>query len=68
MVDRIQLNTQVYMQVDGLWQIAQPGSVLDVPAASAFASGHIIQLSPAEAAGVLASHGKATIVRGVRTR
>jgi hypothetical protein len=65
MVDRIQLSVPTYMIVDGQWAIAQPGSVLDVPSAAAFSPSTAKVLT--EPAGSLASHGKATPVRNVRT-
>ena len=68
MVDRIQLKDTVYMQLDGLWQLVYSGSVVDVPSALAFSAAHASILSPTEAAGSLAAHGKPTPVRNVRTR
>ena len=67
MVDRIQLSVPTYMIIDGQWAIALPGSVFDVPSAASFSSKTAAILSPTEAAGTLASHGKATPVRNVRT-
>lgn len=68
MTDRIQLKTECYMQVDGQWQIALPGSVFDVPDARSFSAATASILSPSETAGTLALHGKPTSVRGLRTR
>lgn len=68
MVDRITINVPTYMQLDGQWQIVDIGSVVDVPDARAFSPSTITNLSPAEAAGSLATHGKPTPVRNVRTR
>jgi hypothetical protein len=68
MVDRIQITKECYMELDGQGQIVLPGSIVDVPSADAFSGATIQRLSPAEAAGVLASHGKPTRVRNIRTR
>ena len=68
MVDRIQLTKATYMRLDGLWQIADVGCVMDVPLASAFHPSTAVVLSPAEAAGTLASHGLPTPVRNIRNK
>ena len=67
MTDRITILTPTYMKADGQWQIVYPGSVLDVPSASAFAGAASVN-SPIEAAGTLASHGGPTPVRNFRVR
>jgi hypothetical protein len=41
MADRIQLTQEAYFKVSGQWQIVAPGSVVDVPTASAFASSQV---------------------------
>ncbi len=70
MVDRITLAREHYVQLDGQWQIVLPGSVIDVPSASKFASTH--QGTGANATligtGTLGAHGKATSVSNIRTR
>lgn len=65
MVDRIQITVPTYMHLDGQPQIVLPGTVIDVPTASAFRGSSI---PVAETAGALASHGKPTPVRNVRTK
>jgi hypothetical protein len=65
MVDRIQLSVPTYMQLDGQWQIAQTGSIIDVPNKASFSASTATILT--EPAGSLASHGKPTPVRNVRT-
>ena len=64
MVDRVQLNVECYMPLDGQWQIVLAGTVFDCPTASTFGSATKLT----ESAGTLASHGKPTPVRSVRTR
>jgi len=66
MVDRVQLTQTCYMQLDGQWQLVYPGAVMDVATAAAFNPAHVTVLSPGEAAGALASHGKPTPVRNIR--
>jgi len=69
MVDRIQINVPTYMQLDGQWQIVLPGTVCDVPSAASFTGGTAAPATVVnETAGALASHGKPTPVRNVRTR
>ena len=67
MTDRITITVPMcYMPLDGQWQIVLSGTVIDVPSAIPYA-GACTLLSPAEAPGKVASHGKPTPVRGVRT-
>lgn len=68
MVKRIQLLKDTYLLLDGQGQIAMCGSVIDVPDSFNIRSAEATQLSPGEAAGSLASHGKPTPVRKIRTR
>jgi len=64
MVDRIQITTPTYMQLDGQWQIVQSG-VVDVPSAATFRG---VAVPIAETASALHVHGKPTSVRGVVKR
>lgn len=68
MTKRIQLRQDMYMLLDGQGQIVLSGSVIDVPDNFLISAAQATQLSPGEAAGTLASHGKPTRVRGIRTR
>lgn len=66
MTDRIQITQVCWIFADGQPQVVCPGSVFDVDSANKYA-GTSITLSPGEPAGALASHGKPTPVRNVRT-
>jgi len=66
---RYQLTKDVYMPLDGQWQIVQAGSVFDDNTLVNYHPSTVTVLSPGEpAAAALSTHGKATPVRGVRTR
>jgi hypothetical protein len=64
---RYQLKADVYMPLNGQWQIVQSGTVFDDDITKAYATAHVVVLSPGEPAGSLGPHGKATSVRNVRT-
>jgi hypothetical protein len=75
MVDRIQINSPIYMRLDGQWQVVLSGTVCDVSDSTVYTynpAAHLgvppIVLSPGEPAGSLASHGYPTPVRNVKTR
>lgn len=65
---RYQLTKDVYMPLDGQWRIVQSGTVFDDDTNRRYDASCVIILSPGEPAIALAAHGKATPVRGVRTR
>lgn len=60
---RLQLLQDVYMPLDGQWQIVLSGSIFDVLLPHNFSSAHVTNV--AETPGVVS---KPTSVRGVRTR
>lgn len=66
MVDRITLATDVYMKVDGQWQVVLRGSQLDVPSAAAFKNVHIDAVTPNT--GTLLNGVHATPVANFRTK
>ena len=66
--NRYQLKVDTYMPLDGQWQLVQCGTVFDDNAVVNYSPATVIQLSPGESSGTLASHGKASPVRSVRTR
>lgn len=68
MTQRYVLTAPCYMPLDGQWQICFPGTVFDAPDTMGVHTSTATKLSPSEPAGTLASHGKPTPVRNVRTR
>lgn len=66
MVDRIQITKTCWIFCDGQPQVVLSGSVFDVASVVPYASVSLL-LSPGEPAGSLASHGKPTPVRTIRT-
>lgn len=65
MVDRITITTPTHMPLDGQWQVVLPGSVIDVPDAGAYSTKNTVPVRGG--GGTLASHGKPTPVRNIRT-
>jgi hypothetical protein len=65
---RYQLTKDVYMPLDGQWQIVLSGTVFDDAPTVGYAPATVSVLSPGETPGALGAAGKATSVRGVRTR
>lgn len=65
MPDRITLTSDTYMQLDGQWQVVLRGSVIDVPSHAPFQA---VATKETEGASPLASHGKPTGVRNLRTQ
>lgn len=65
---RYQLLKDTYMPLNGQWQIVLSGTVFDDDTAIRYSPSSVTVLSPGESASTLAAHGKATSVRGVRTK
>jgi hypothetical protein len=63
---RVQIDRPTYLQLDGQWQVVLPGSVIDLPTGLTLSPSCILA-SFVESPGNLASHGKPTPVRNIRT-
>ena len=67
MPKRVKLLQDIYMPLDGQWQMVLSGSVVDIPDTMNISAAQATQLSPGEAAGALhPTHQKPTSVRDVR--